>query len=137
MRSRNRACRLRSPGGLSEPQRQDLCERALKFSAAVLRFCEPLGRAGGPFAHMSEQLFEAASSIGANLEEGQAAGSRRDMAAKYSISLRESRESRYWLRLVATNPQFSADAEPLILEATAFVKMLTVSVRRLRQPPVT
>ena len=120
---------------MSDAGRQDLCERALKFSAAVLVFCESLSAAGGAFAHISEQLFEAASSVGANLDEGQAAASRRDMAAKYGISLRESREARYWLRLAATNQRFTADAAPLILEATAFVKMLTTSVRKLREPP--
>jgi four helix bundle protein len=84
---------------------------------------------------MAEQLFRAVSSIGANLEEGQVAGSRRDMAGKYAVALRESREARYWLRLIASQPGLSDDLRPLIQEATEFVAMLTVSVRRLRTPP--
>ena len=120
---------------MTSPQRQDLCERALEFAHSVMSFCGSLERFGGRHAHIASQLFEAASSIGANLEEGQAAGSRKDMAAKYAISLREARESRYWLRLAAKDTRFASDAAPLTNEATAFVRMLTVSVRRLRETP--
>jgi four helix bundle protein len=84
---------------------------------------------------MTQQLFEAGSAIGANLEEGMVANSRRDMAQKYAIALRESREARYWLRLLARDAAFTAELTPLIQESTEFVAMLTTSVRRLRNPP--
>ena len=115
--------------------RQDLCERAFTFAGAAFRFANRLTPLGPLYSHIALQLFKAASSIGANLEEGHAASSRRDMAAKYAISLRESREARFWLRLVAADAQFNAEALPLIREATEFVNMLTPSVRRLRDSP--
>jgi len=37
--------------------------------------------------------------LGANYEEAQAASSRADFANKIKISLREMRESNYWLRI--------------------------------------
>jgi hypothetical protein len=52
---------------------------------------------------IADQLFDAGSSIGANLEESQAAYSRRELAAKSTISLKESRESKYWLRVAQAN----------------------------------
>jgi four helix bundle protein len=44
-------------------------------------------------------LFDAGSSIGANLAESKAAYSRKELAAKNAISLKESHESKYWLRV--------------------------------------
>lgn len=81
------------------------------------------------------QLFAAASSIGAQLEEGQVANSRRDMAHKYAIALREAREAHYWLKLLSTDPAWAKDLAPLVNESREFVAMLTVSVRKLREPP--
>jgi len=56
------------------------------------------------------------------------------MAAKYAIALREAREARYWLRLLATRPGRLEEIAPLIQESNEFVAMLTVAVRRLRTP---
>jgi four helix bundle protein len=84
---------------------------------------------------MAQQLFEAASSIGAMLEEAEVAMSRRDMAAKQSIALRESRESNYWLRLLSIDTELTAELAALVDESRQFVAMLTTSVRKLRNPP--
>jgi hypothetical protein len=51
---------------------------------------------------------------------------------KYAIGLREARESRHWLRLIAIDEACATDLQPLIAEATEFIAMLTVSVRKLR-----
>ena len=40
------------------------------------------------------------TSIGANVEEAQAAQSRRDFLSKLSIANKEARETFYWLRLL-------------------------------------
>lgn len=46
------------------------------------------------------QLLRAGTSIGANIEEAQAGQSRADFVSKYSIALKEARETIYWLRLL-------------------------------------
>ena len=74
------------------------------------------------------------TAIGALLEEGIVANSRRDMAAKYAIALRESRESNYWSRIIATDDKWAAELAPIIKETGEFTAMLTVSVRKLRAP---
>jgi four helix bundle protein len=56
------------------------------------------------------------------------------MASKYAIALREARETRYRLRLLATLGPSDNDLKPFEKEADEFVAMLTVSVRRLRTP---
>ncbi len=46
------------------------------------------------------QLAKSSFSSGANYEEAQAGSSRADFTNKVRISLREMRESNYWLRLI-------------------------------------
>jgi len=50
---------------------------------------------------LSRQLLRAGTSIGANVEEAQAAQSKPDFIHKYAIALKEARETVYWLRLIA------------------------------------
>jgi four helix bundle protein len=78
-------------------------------------------------------LFDAGSSIGANLEEAKASYSRRELALKNAVSLKESRESKYWLRVAAAKSLGNEDLRNWLLqEADEFVAMLTVSVKRLQ-----
>lgn len=53
---------------------------------------------------LSKQMLRSGTSIGANIEEGIGGQSKRDFIAKLQISLKEARETHYWLRLLkATN----------------------------------
>ena len=52
---------------------------------------------------MANQLLRSGTSIGANVEEGQAAQSRADFLSKLSIACKEARETHYWLRLLASS----------------------------------
>jgi four helix bundle protein len=117
---------------MSNP-RQDLKARAFVFAEAMLQRYRRLASGGPQHAHMAQQLFEAATSVGAQLEEGEVANSRR-VAAKLAIALRESRESNYWLRLFATEAQWTDELTPFIGESREFIAMLTTSVRKLRGP---
>jgi four helix bundle protein len=49
---------------------------------------------------LADQLVKAGTSIGANVEEAQAAHSKLDFVAKLTISNKEARETRYWIRLL-------------------------------------
>jgi len=92
-----------------------------------------LARNPGPRRQLANQLFNAGSSIGANLAESKGAYSRRELAAKNAIALKESRESNYWLRLAdAKSIGNSALRAWLLRESAEFVAMLTTSVRKLR-----
>ena len=49
---------------------------------------------------ISRQLLRCPTSIGANVEEANAAQTKKDFIAKMSIASKEAREARYWLRLL-------------------------------------
>jgi four helix bundle protein len=104
------------------------------LAALVFALHSRLSAAGSGHALIARQLLRATASIGAQLEEGAAASSRRDMAAKYAIALREAREANFWARLGATDVRWAAELDPIIQETSEFVAMLTVSVKKLRIP---
>jgi four helix bundle protein len=49
---------------------------------------------------LSKQLLRSATSIGANVEEANAAQTKKDFITKMSIASKEARETKYWLRLL-------------------------------------
>jgi len=78
---------------------RDLGERLLDFAVRIIELVESLPKtlAG---RRIGDQLLRAATSVGANYQEAQAAESRADFAHKLQIALKEVRESNYWLRLL-------------------------------------
>ena len=114
--------------------RQDLAARAFVLSAGIFKLYPRLAATSLGHAHIAHQLLKSATAIGALIEEGLVANSRRDMAAKYALALREAREANYWCRLAATDRQWADELAPFIQETKEFVAMLTVSVRKLRNP---
>ena len=87
---------------------------------------------------MTRQILRSGTSVGANLTEGKAAQSRRDLRSKFSIALKEARETHFWLRLVAaTYPHLEATVADALDESNQLVAILTTSVMRLRDTPVT
>lgn len=78
-----------------------------------------------------KQLKNSALSIGANLEEARGAQSRADFYSKVSISLKEARESHYWLRTVSASSDIKpVRFEAIIKEANEIVAILTTIARK-------
>ncbi len=95
----------------------DLEERSARFGEAVIDLCKkvPLG----PLTNrLVDQLIGASSSIGANYCEADDAVSKKDFRHKISISKREARESKHFLRLIARAvPEIRDEARTLWQEA--------------------
>ena len=71
---------------------------------------------------ISGQLLRAGTSVGANTEEAKAAYTRSEFAFKNCIVLRECRESRYWLKVIAATRLARPEAvAALIREANELV----------------
>jgi four helix bundle protein len=79
---------------------------------------------------LASQLWRSGTSIGANVEEAQAAQSRADFKSKMSIAAKEARESRYWLRLTRDGKVLPvAQVAPLIDDAEEIIRILTSIVK--------
>ena len=121
---------------MTQPAPRELRGRAFELAVHVFNLYPRLAAAGPAHEFIARQLLKAATSIGSQLEEGHAASSRRDMAEKHSIGLRESREANYWARVGAADPRWTQDLKPIITETYEFIAMLTASVRKLRRPQI-
>ncbi len=76
----------------------DLSKRLFKFAVDIIKMLRSL-KGSDDIRIISNQLGKAATSAGANYEESQAAVSRADFGNKIGISLKEMRETNYWLRI--------------------------------------
>lgn len=116
--------------------RHDLCERSFRFACEVSKLCVRLQERGPVIKRLSMKLLDSGTSIGANMEERRAGQTKPDFIAKNFISLKESRETRFWLRLIgATDPPLENELRPLLQEANEFVAMLTATLKTARSSP--
>ncbi|MDB5303373.1 MAG: hypothetical protein JWM97_922 [Phycisphaerales bacterium] len=114
--------------------RRDLPDRTFAFAQAVVVLCLSLERRVGVSRTLCSQLLRSATSVGANVEEGQGSHSRADFAAKYGIACKEAREAKYWLRLlVGTGIVETQQIAPLLDEANQLVAILTTIVRKVKE----
>jgi len=75
---------------------------------------------------LSKQLLRSGTSIGANVEEAIGGQSKKDFIAKISISYKEARETKYWLKLLeATNYLEFDEAKSLLEDAEGLCKILS------------
>lgn len=74
---------------------------------------------------MSKQLFKSATSIGANVEETNAAQTKRDFIMKMSIASKEARDTRYGLRLMERSQLLKEDYSSYQVAIEPSIKILT------------
>ncbi|KEY19620.1 four helix bundle protein [Kaistella antarctica] len=80
-------------------KKNDLLERTFWFGINCLKFLRKLPT-DPEYKLIRYQLGKSSTSLGANCEESQAGSSKADFKNKVKISLRETRESNYWLRVI-------------------------------------
>ncbi len=101
-------------------------ERTFEFSVQVIELYKYLQNEKSEYT-LGKQLLRSGTSIGANVEEATAAQSKKDFIAKMSISLKEARETNYWLRLLKRTGYIKKDT--LIKESEEIMNILGAIVR--------
>ncbi len=95
----------------------DLEERTAVFGEKAIKFTKRIPKTAENF-NLINQLSRSATSIGANYCEATEAESKKDFSHKISISKKESKETKYWLRMVVTSePELKDQARELWKEA--------------------
>jgi four helix bundle protein len=85
----------------------DIWERTFAFAVRIVKLCKFLEKKSDVSLSLINQLIRAGTSIGANLEEAVAGQSKSDFIHKNSISLKEARETNFWLRLILEISEFN------------------------------
>jgi four helix bundle protein len=105
----------------------DIRKRTYGYSLRAIKLYHALqeGKDGAGWV-LGKQYLRAATSIGANVEEAQSAESRPDFVHKYGIAQKETRESLYWLRLLAESGIIPAQRlRPLMKETEELFAVIT------------
>jgi four helix bundle protein len=81
---------------------------------------------------LSKQLLRSGTSIGANITEAQQAQSKAGFRSKLNIALKETSETKYWLRLLAATDYLTeVEFDSIFSDCTEIGKILVVSVKSL------
>jgi four helix bundle protein len=116
------------------PRAPNITERTFEFAVRIVEFCQRLDSNPGVTRTLGRQLLRSGTSIGANVEEAQAAQSSADFISKCSIALKEARETSYWLRLFTTTRLLEGDSlDFLRRESNEISRILGVIVVRTKQ----
>ena len=87
-----------------EPRAFDLAERTAKFGEAIIRFAKRIPQ--NPINNrLIDQLVGAGTSVGANYCEADDGVSRKDFKNKIGICRKEARETKFFLRMIATSEE--------------------------------
>jgi four helix bundle protein len=105
---------------MTKSKKYDLEERTAKFAEEIVEFCKSIKK-NDINKSIITQLVRSGTSIGANYCEADGAESGKDFKHKISICKKESKETKYWLRIIVkSNPETKEKSRELWKEAQEF-----------------
>ena len=117
---------------------RDLAVRLFQFAVRTIKFLRNLPNEP-EFNNMRFQLSKSSTSAGANYEESQGASSKNDFIYKNEISLKEMRESNYWLRIIEATLIFEGELKKelqfLLYESAQLKNILGSIVKNSKNNP--
>ena len=112
---------------------RDLSDRLFNFASDVIKMLRNI-KYSQEAGIIKYQLTKSSTSSGANYEESQAASSKADFTNKISISLKEMRESNYWLRIIKASEIYkSKKLDELITESGELKNILGAIYTKARR----
>ncbi len=109
----------------------ELSTRIFRFSVRVAKYMK-LQPNDIHIINYKKQILKSASSVGANYEESQGGCTRRDFHNKIAISLKEARETKYWLKMFQEIHKSNEEVEKLIQENIELIRILTTIHRKTK-----
>jgi TIGR02436 family protein len=105
-----------------------LLEKSLKFAARIIKLYQYLLKEKHE-SIISKQIIRSGTSIGANANEAIYGVSKADFIAKLQISLKETAETEYWLRLLVMSEYITeAEGESLINDCLEIKRILVATL---------
>lgn len=110
----------------------DIRERSFRFGVRIVRLVMSLPKNSVGFA-LGNQVIRSGTAIGANIEEAQNSGTRKEFIRSLTISLKEARETEYWLRIISETDLIKSERlTGLIEENKEIIKILTTIVKNAK-----
>ena len=119
------------------PKENVLLEKSLHFAARIMKLYSFLKKEKREVV-VSNQIIRSATSIGANANEAIYAISKADFISKLHISLKETAETEYWLRLLVLSGNISEnEGKSLLKDCIEIKKILVASLNSAKEPAKT
>ena len=109
-----------------------LLDKSLDFATQIVLFYEEFSKSKKDTT-IAKQLLRSATSIGANINEAVYGNSKADFISKLHISLKETSESIYWLKLLKNTKLVSYDFDSLLSLAEEIKRMLIASLNTAKE----
>lgn len=110
----------------------DIRERSFKFGVRIIQLTPLLPKTTAGFA-IGNQIIRSGTSVGANIEEAQNCATKKEFIHTVTISLKEARETGYWLRLISeTKLVDQATVLHLLGEVNELIKILTTIIKNTK-----
>ena len=109
-----------------------LLDKSLDFATQIVLFYEAFSKTRKDTT-IAKQLLRSATSIGANINEAVYGNSKADFISKLHISLKETGESVYWLKLLKNTNLIDYDFENLLSLAEEIKRMLIASLNTAKE----
>lgn len=114
----------------SEKKIFDIKERTFRFGVEIVKLVLTLPKNSAGFA-ISSQVVRSGTSIGANVIEAQNCGTKKDFIYTLTISLKEARETEYWLKIIDEVNLADKDlVKKLISEVIELIRILTAIIKK-------
>lgn len=107
-------------------QNSVLLEKSLRFGAKIIKLYQYLAKEKHE-ATLSKQLLRSGTSIGANANEAIYGSSKADFIAKLQISLKETAETEYWLRLFVLSELITEEKGTPLIEDCLEIKRILIA----------
>jgi len=119
---------------LKDSRTFDLEDRLIEFGVRIIRLADalPKTRVGN---HIAGQIIRSGTSPAPNYGEAQSAESRSDFVHKVQICLKELRETKVWLLMIAKANlvKSASQLDPLINENDQLISIFVSSVKTAKQ----
>ena len=102
-------------------------EKSFSFAVRVVNLYRHLNETKKEFV-LSKQLLRSGTSIGANVAEAEQAQSKPDFISKMSIALKETSETKYWIRLLTSTNYLTESESASILNDCIDLEKILVSI---------
>ena len=112
-----------------QTKKYDLEDRLIEFASTAIDIVETLPETKSA-GHIGNQLLRSGTSAAPNYGEAQGAESRRDFLHKMKICLKELRETRIWLLLIARRSLANCDTlQAALAESEELIRIFKKSVQ--------
>lgn len=111
-----------------------ILNKSLKFAARIVKLYQYLSKEKHETV-ISKQIIRSGTSIGANANEAVYGVSKAEFIAKLQISLKETAETEYWLKLLVMSEYLTeAEGQSLLDDCLEIKRLLVSSLKTAREP---